>query len=236
MLGLATGSTPMALYQRLIEFYRQGEISFRKIRSFNLDEYLGLKADHPQSYRSCMNTSLFDHIDVEKRNTFVPDGAAANPYEACHQYERLIEELGGIDLQLLGIGRNGHIGFNEPSSGLRSRTRVKTLSIDTIRDNARFFTDGELQPQMSITMGIGTILDSRRVLLLATGNNKADAICAAIEGPLTASCPASALQLHNRAVFVIDEAAASGLKARDYYLHVENERRKLDASLAGSSG
>ncbi len=231
VLGLATGSTPVALYQKLIEAYQQEKISFNKTTTFNLDEYLGLKGDHPQSYRHFMNRKLFEHINVDSNLTHVPPGNASNPISACEEYERMIENCGGIDLQLLGIGRNGHIGFNEPSSGLRSRTRVKTLTQETIDDNARFFAEGEFQPHLSITMGIGTILASRQVLLLATGASKAEAIRDTVEGPLSASCPASALQMHQSALIVIDEEAASLLKNAEFYKHIERENQALMTSL-----
>ncbi|MGH1370558.1 MAG: glucosamine-6-phosphate deaminase [Cellvibrionaceae bacterium] len=231
VLGLATGSTPVALYQKLIESYQQERISFQKTTTFNLDEYLGLQGDHPQSYRHFMNQHLFEQVDVDPNLTHVPPGNASNPISACEEYERMIENSGGIDLQLLGIGRNGHIGFNEPSSGLRSRTRVKTLTQETIDDNARFFSKGEFQPHLSITMGIGTILDSRQVLLLATGSGKAEAIRDTIEGPMSASCPASALQMHQSAIIVIDEEAASRLDNANFYKHIERENQALMASL-----
>ena len=231
-LGLATGSTPVALYQNLIEKNQQGDISFSQVTSFNLDEYLGLDGSHPQSYRFFMNEQLFDHIDIAKEHTHVPPGDAQDPIAACQEYEARILAAGGIDIQLLGIGRNGHIGFNEPSSGLTSRTRVKTLTKATIDDNARFFSEDEYQPHLSITMGIGTILDAKKVVLLATGENKAAAIKATVEGPLTASCPASALQMHRDAVIVIDEAAASELADVDFYKHIEAENQKLLARLA----
>tara|TARA_B100000700_G_C14982168_1_gene826969 strand:+ start:360 stop:1154 length:795 start_codon:yes stop_codon:yes gene_type:complete len=231
-LGLATGSTPVALYQNLIEKNQQGDISFSQVTSFNLDEYLGLDGSHPQSYRFFMNEQLFDHIDIAKERTHVPPGDAQDPIAACQEYEARILAAGGIDIQLLGIGRNGHIGFNEPSSGLTSRTRVKTLTKATIDDNARFFSEDEYQPHLSITMGIGTILDAKKVVLLATGENKAAAIKATVEGPLTASCPASALQVHRDAVIVIDEAAASELADVDFYKHIEAENQKLLARLA----
>lgn len=231
VLGLATGSTPVALYKKLIDACRDGDISFQDVISFNLDEYLGLNGDHPQSYRHFMNQQLFDHIDVNLAHTHVPPGDAENPITACDEYEQMIERNGGIDLQLLGIGRNGHIGFNEPSSGLRSRTRVKTLTPATIDDNARFFKRDEFQPHLSITMGIGTILDSRQVILLATGENKAEAIRDTVEGPLSAACPASALQLHRNALIVIDEAAASQLQQAEFYKHIERENQALLASL-----
>ncbi|AOT07979.1 MULTISPECIES: glucosamine-6-phosphate deaminase [Pseudoalteromonas] len=232
VLGLATGSTPVALYQNLIEKNKQGDISFKDAITFNLDEYLGLEGTHPQSYRYFMNEQLFNHVDINKDHTHVPPGNAKNPVEACQEYEAHIAAAGGIDVQLLGIGRNGHIGFNEPSSGLTSRTRVKTLTKETIDDNARFFGPDEYQPHLSITMGIGTILDAKKVVLLATGENKAEAIKATVEGPLTASCPASALQLHRDAVIVIDEAAASKLDNIEFYKHIEAENQKLQAHLA----
>ncbi len=227
VLGLATGSTPVALYKELISAYQSGRVSFKNVSSFNLDEYLGLTGTHPQSYRYFMNQQLFDHIDIEKSQTAVPPGDAEDPFSACEQYENNIKQKGGIDIQLLGIGRNGHIGFNEPSSSLMSRTRVKTLTRATIDDNARFFGPDEYQPHLSITMGIGTILESKKVVLLATGANKAEAIKATVEGPLTAACPASALQMHEHVVLVIDEAAASQLADVDFYKHIEMENQKL---------
>lgn len=234
VLGLATGSTPVALYQRLIRAYQQGEISFRQLKTFNLDEYLGLAGSHPQSYRYFMQQQLFKHIDIPATATAVPDGMAADPIAACEHYEQQIAAAGGIDLQLLGLGRNGHIGFNEPSSGLRSRTRIKTLTQDTIKDNARFFQPGEYQPHLSLTMGIGTILDARKVILLATGKAKAQAVKAMIEGPLSASCPASALQLHQQALVVLDEEAASELSQLEFYRHIERENASLLARLGRS--
>lgn len=231
VLGLATGSTPLALYRQLIELNKTGDISFKQVITFNLDEYLGLTSDHPQSYRQFMNQHLFDHVDINASNTHVPPGDAADPYAACLEYELAIKQAGGIDLQLLGIGRNGHIGFNEPSSSLASRTRIKTLTRETINDNARFFSEDEYQPHLSITMGIGTILDSKKVVLLATGDNKAQAIKAMIEGPLTAACPASALQLHPSATIIIDQAAASALTDQAFYKHIEQENQKLEHTL-----
>lgn len=232
VLGLATGSTPVALYQELIKANQNNEVSFKQVTSFNLDEYLGLKGDHPQSYRHFMNEQLFNHVDINKETTFVPPGDAENPITACKVYENKITKSGGIDVQLLGIGRNGHIGFNEPSSSLASRTRVKTLTKETIDDNARFFAEDEFQPHLSITMGIGTILEAKKVVLLATGDNKADAIRDMCEGALSAVCPASALQLHQDAVIVIDEAAASKLENAELYKHIEAENQKLQEYLA----
>lgn len=232
VLGLATGSTPVALYQELIKKNNAGDISFSQATTFNLDEYLGLTGDHPQSYRYFMNEQLFNHVDIDKANTHVPSGDAVNPIAACKEYEEKISAAGGVDVQLLGIGRNGHIGFNEPSSGLTSRTRVKTLTKATIDDNARFFAADEYQPHLSITMGIGTILEAKKVVLLATGESKADAVHAMVEGPLMAKCPASALQLHQDAVIIIDKAAASKLDDLEFYQHIEAENQKLQEKLA----
>lgn len=228
VLGLATGGTPVNLYKELINRQQAGQVSFASAKSFNLDEYLGLSGEHPQSYRYFMQHQLFDHIDIKRENTHVPDGLADDPNASCLEYENKIEQAGGIDLQLLGIGSNGHIGFNEPTSSLASKTRIKTLDPKTIADNARFFNEDEVQPRLSITMGIGTILNSKHVLLLATGENKSGAVKATIEGALTAMCPASALQLHQNATIVVDEAAAKELSLKEYYLAVEAEREKLN--------
>ncbi len=231
VLGLATGSTPVAMYQKLIDANKSGEISFKDVTTFNLDEYFGLPEDHPQSYRVFMDKNLFNHIDIDKSRTFVPPGDSHNPLESCKEYEEKIEQAGGIDIQLLGIGRNGHIGFNEPFSSLHSRTRVKTLTKETVQDNARFFKEGEFQPNLSITMGIGTILESDQIILLATGEGKAEAIKQTIEGALSAACPASALQFHQNAVVIMDDAAASQLKDPDYYKYIESENAKLEKQL-----
>ncbi|MEH6609002.1 MAG: glucosamine-6-phosphate deaminase [Halioglobus sp.] len=226
-LGLATGSTPLSLYRELIARHQRGELSFSQAHTFNLDEYLGLPQTHPQSYRQFMNREFFDHIDIDKNNTHVPAGDADNPLAACTDYETQIHSMGGIDIQLLGIGRNGHIGFNEPTSCLTSRTRVKTLTRETIDDNARFFNDGEYQPQLSITMGIGTIMEARTIVLLATGDNKADAVKAMVEGPVSAWCPASALQMHLSTVVIIDEAAARKLSDPQFFKHIEEQNQAL---------
>lgn len=228
VLGLATGSTPLALYRRLIALCDTGEISFSEVTSFNLDEYLGLGSDHPQSYRNFMNRELFEHIDIDSARTHVPAGDTANARQAARDYEQEIAAAGGIDLQLLGIGRNGHIGFNEPSSSLSSRTRVKTLTARTIEDNSRFFARDEYQPHLAITMGIGTILDSAHALLLATGSAKARAVADMIEGPVAARCPASALQLHEKATIVIDAPAASALCDPEFFRHIEREDDALE--------
>lgn len=213
VLGLATGSTPLRLYQRLAA---KG-LDWSGITSFNLDEYLGIGAQHPQSYSAFMQENLFRHVNIGVKNIHLPDGMAVDPETHCQAYEEKIHAAGGIDLQLLGIGTDGHIGFNEPSSSLSSRTRIKTLTARTRRDNARFFGSEREVPYHVITMGIGTILESRTVLLLATGENKAEAVAGAVEGALTSMNPASALQLHRKAILCLDEAAASKLQRRDYY-------------------
>jgi glucosamine-6-phosphate deaminase len=221
ILGLATGSTPLGLYQELIALYRAGNLDFSHATSFNLDEYLGLPASHPQSFQFFMKQKFFSQVNLPAGNAHIPDGTISGDYAAyCARYELTIKAAGGIDLQILGIGRNGHVGFNEPTSSLASRTRLKALSRETVEDNRHFFPDESEMPKCAITMGIGTILDSRRVLLLASGRSKAAAVAKAIEGPITSSVSASALQLHSDVTFIIDEEAAYSLTQRDYYRHV----------------
>jgi glucosamine-6-phosphate deaminase len=228
VLGLATGGTPLNLYRHLIEDCRQGAVSFADATTFNLDEYVGLTAADSQSYRSYMQRELFDHIDIQIDNTFLPAcGDATDSLRIGQEYESLIQSKGGIDLQILGIGQNGHIGFNEPTSSLRSRTRLKTLTQETLEINRQYFDTPEAQPQLAVTMGVATILDAREVLLLATGAGKAAAVNAAIEGPLAAMCPASALQLHQNVTILLDEAAASGLSMRDYYRWIQQQKKRL---------
>lgn len=230
VLGLATGSTPISMYQQLIQLHRQEQVNFGRVTTFNLDEYIGINSDNPQSYHSFMRRELFDAIDISLINTHLPACKQSdNPRQMGAAYEASIVEAGGIDLQVLGIGSNGHIGFNEPTSSLSSRTRVKTLSPTTVKDNSRLFDEGEFQPYLAMTMGIGTILDARRVLLLAVGKEKATAVCDAVEGPLTAMCPASALQLHERATLIVDKAAASTLKNAEYYHWVYAQNEPLEA-------
>jgi len=229
VLGLATGGTQLALYRELVEKHRAGDISFAQVTTFNLDEYLGITADNPQSYRAYMRRELFDRVDIDPGRTFLPEcGQGLNPVLVGPAYEKAISAAGGIDLQVLGIGANGHIGFNEPSSSLNSRTRVKTLTRQTVEDNSRLFGAGEFQPRLAVTMGIATIMDARRILMLATGGNKAEAVAQMIEGPVTAMCPASILQLHERVTVLLDEAAAGQLQNRDYYdwTHQQNESLK----------
>lgn len=210
---MATGGTPIPLYRELVA----QNLDWSHITTFNLDEYIGVCAEHPQSYHAFMRENLFRHINIDPSRVHIPDGLAVDPESHCQAYEEEIRAAGGIDLQLLGIGTDDHIGFNEPTSSLASRTRIKTLTARTRQDNARFFGSEEAVPFHVITMGIGTILDARRVLLLAIGANKADAIAGAVEGPITAMNPASALQLHRSAILCIDEAAASKLQRLDYY-------------------
>lgn len=227
VLGLATGGSPLLTYEILIDKYRQGRLSFKNTCVFNLDEYIGLPPTHSQSYRFFMNKYLFEHIDIDIQNTYIPE-CASNKYEQCCQnYEASIAEHGGIDIQLLGLGDNGHIGFNEPTSSLSSKTRIKTLTEKTIENNSRFFSSSEFQPSLAITMGIGTILESKSILLIATGKKKKKAVVDMIEGPLSAMCPASSLQLHDNAVIVLDEVAASGLELCEYYLYTEQVRNAV---------
>jgi len=220
-LGLATGSTMLGVYKHLVSLHKQGSLDFSRVVTFNLDEYLGLSAAHPQSFHYFMQENLFAHTNVDPRNIHIPDGTIRGNYDQhCVSYEESIRKAGGIDLQLLGIGRNGHIGFNEPTSSIGSRTRLKVLSQDTMDDNSKFFAPGEESPRCAITMGIGTILEARKILLLATGASKSGAIAKSIEGPITSAVSASALQLHPDVTFIVDDAAASQLTQRDYYHRV----------------
>lgn len=211
VIGLATGSTPVGTYQELARLHKEEGLDFSQVVTFNLDEYVGLPPEHDQSYRYFMNQNLFDHINIKKENTHVPDGMAKDLKTFCAEYERRIKEVGGIDIQVLGIGGNGHIAFNEPVSSLGSRTRVKTLTEETIQDNSRFFEKIEDVPRYAITMGIGTILESKQLILLANKANKADAVAKAIEGPITAMVPASVIQLHSQVTVIVEKEAASQL-------------------------
>jgi glucosamine-6-phosphate deaminase len=225
-LGLAAGATPQALYAELIRRNRLGELNFSRVEVFNLDEYLGVGPQHPRSFHRAMRECLLQHVDVDPGNAHLLAGDSVDPYAEAEAYEALIRSRGGIDLQILGLGRNGHIGFNEPGSSLGSRTRVKTLSPSTLRDNELGAPDFEA-PTMAITMGIGTILDARALLVLATGAAKAAAVAAMLEGPLSASCPASAIQLHPNATVVLDSQAAADLRLTEYYELVDQARRRL---------
>jgi glucosamine-6-phosphate deaminase len=236
VLGLATGSTPLGTYAELIRMHREEGLDFSRVVTFNLDEYVGLGTGDQHSYRYFMQHNFFDHINVDPRDTHVPDGRALDFDAYCEQYERMIVEEGGIDLQLLGIGGDGHIAFNEPGSSLGSRTRLKTLTSETVRDNARFFGSEADVPRLAITVGVGTILESRQCLLLACGDGKAKAIRDTIEGPITAQVTASALQLHRDVIAVLDEEAARLLERRDYYLEVERLQADLKVGQLGKVG
>ena len=217
VLGLATGSTPIGLYKELIRMHKDEGLDFSKVTTFNLDEYIGLPPSHDQSYHYFMNDNLFKYINVPPQNVHVPNGMADNPEAFCEWYEERIIECGGIDLQVLGIGRDGHIAFNEPGSSLGSRTRMKTLTQETIDDNARFFEKKEDVPRYALTMGVGTIMEARICLLMCNGEKKAETIRKAIEGPVTQMVTASALQMHPQAIFILDEPASSKLELKDYY-------------------
>ena len=223
VLGLATGSTPLALYRELVRLHREEGLDFSQVTTFNLDEYVGVRKTDPQSYHCFMHENLFQHINIAQTNIYIPSGTTDNFHSFCQWYEERIRECGGIDLQILGIGSDGHIAFNEPSSSLGSRTRIKTLARSTIEDNARFFDRPEDVPIYAITMGVGTILEARRIMLLANGANKVEAIVATIEGPVTSMITATALQLHPDVVCYLDEEAASGLKSVDYYKWVDEK-------------
>ncbi|MFD7444231.1 glucosamine-6-phosphate deaminase [Streptomyces sp. NPDC059909] len=220
LLGVATGSTPLPVYEALARKVRSGDVDASRARIAQLDEYVGLPAGHPESYRSVVLREVVEPLGLEAEAFLGPDGSADDVQGACEAYDAALAEAGGVDLQLLGIGTDGHIGFNEPCSSLASRTRIKTLTEQTRVDNARFF-DGDIEqvPHHVITQGIGTILEARHLVLLATGEGKAEAVAASVEGPVAAVVPASALQLHPHATVVVDEAAASKLKLADYFRH-----------------
>ncbi len=225
VLGLATGRTMERVYAELARLHREEGLDFSLCRTFNLDEYIGLAPTDSHSYRYYMNEHLFKRVNIDLRNTHLPHGMESDLKAECSRYEGLIRNVGGIDLQLLGIGESGHIGFNEPLSALRSRTRDKSLTPDTIAINSTLFgVESHRMPTRAITMGVGTILDAREIVLLATGTNKAAIIAKAVEGPVTSMVTASALQLHPACKVIVDEAASGGLKAKDYYRWIfENE-------------
>lgn len=217
VIGFATGSTPILLYNELVRKFREGHIDFSRVTSFNLDEYVGLAPEHPASCHSFMHKHFFDHVNVPKDRIHIPDGLAQDIPLCCQQYEEAIRRVGGIDLQILGIGAEGHIGFNEPTSSLASRTRIKTLTPRTRRDNAYLFGGEDRVPRHVITMGLGTVMEARQCVLLAFSRAKAQAIARAVEGPVTASTPASVLQMHPVAKVFLDESAACQLQNTSYY-------------------
>ncbi len=227
-LGLATGATMEAVYADLVKMYQAGEVDFSQVTSFNLDEYIGLAPDDPNSYRYYMNHHLFDHINIDKAKTNLPDGLAKDYAAEGERYEKAIKAAGGVDLQLLGTGRDGHIGFNEPLSSFASRTRDKALTPETWRQNSIYFNPPESMPMSAFTMGVGTILDAKQALLLITGKSKAAIAAKAIEGPVSSMVTASALQLHQHAIVILDEEAAAELTMREYYDWVFAHDRKWE--------
>ena len=217
VIGLATGSSPLPTYAALVEDHRAGAVSFAPASAVLLDEYVGLPPDHPQTYRAFIRQRFTSHVDLKPDRLFGPDVWADDLEAACRQYEQLLTELGGVDVQLLGIGSDGHIGFNEPGSSLASRTRIKTLTAATRADNARFFASLDQVPRHVVTQGLASIGAARHVVLVASGAAKAAPVARAVEGPVAARCPASVLQLHPHATVVVDEAAAAELELADYY-------------------
>lgn len=209
VLGLATGSSPLGTYEQLIDWYKKGDLDFAKVSSVNLDEYRGLSPEHEQSYRYFMNTNFFDHINIDKSRTFVPDGLASDVAKFCKDYDRLIEELGGVDLQLLGLGRNGHIGFNEPSYVFERDTHCVDLTPSTIHANKRFFNSEEDVPRQALTMGIKNIMMAKKIVVVVSGEDKAEALKEVVSGPITPMVPGSVLQLHPDVMIIADEAALS---------------------------
>lgn len=226
VLGLATGSSPVAAYQELIRRHREEGLSFADARAFLLDEYVGLPAGHEQSYHRFIRENFTSHVDIDDSAVRSPDGGAADPSAEAARYDRSIGEAGGVDLQILGIGSNGHIAFNEPGSSLASRTRPIVLTESTIADNARFFDSAADVPQLALSQGLGTVREAREIVLTATGENKAQAVAQMVEGPISARWPGSALQLHPAVTVVVDEAAASMLELADYYRHTRRVARE----------
>ena len=207
VLGLATGSTPEGMYAKLVDMCKAGDLSFSKVTSVNLDEYYPLEPENEQSYRYFMNKNLFDHVDIDKAKTFVPNGLAADPAKEGQEYDAMIDSLGGVDLQVLGIGRNGHIGFNEPDSFLIPGTHVTDLTPSTIAANARFFDSEESVPKKALTMGIGTILAARKIILMVSGADKKAAVMKLLEGNITTECPATFLNVHKNVTLIVTEDA-----------------------------
>lgn len=211
VLGLATGSTPIGTYKRLIELYQAGDLDFSRVKTVNLDEYVGLDGSSDQSYRYFMNENLFNHVNINKNDTHVPNGKAADLAAEGENYEALIRSLGGIDMQLLGIGNNGHIGFNEPNEFFDKTTHEVQLTESTITANARFFASMDEVPKTAISMGIGTIMQAKKIILVANGSSKAETIYNTVYGPITPQVPASALQLHPDVTIIVDEEAYAAI-------------------------
>lgn len=219
VLGVATGSSPLEIYRDLARQVHDEGLDCSAVRAFALDEYVSLPVDHPESYHSVVHREVTMPLGLKPSLVHVPDGTASDVPRACEEYEASIRAVGGIDIQILGIGTNGHIGFNEPTSSFASRTRIKTLAPKTRQDNARFFDSPDDVPTHCLTQGLGTILDARELVLVAQGERKADAVARMVEGPLSSMVPGSALQLHRHATVIVDEAAASELQLADYYRH-----------------
>ncbi len=229
VLGCPTGSSPLGMYRALIQLYKEGKVSFKHVVTFNMDEYRGIPRDHEQSYYTFMWTNFFSHIDIPAENTNILDGNAPDPEAECKRFEDKIRSYGGVDLFMGGVGPDGHIAFNEPGSSLTSRTRVKTLTSDTIIANSRFFDNNvDLVPKTALTVGVGTVMDARRVLLLVNGHNKARALKHGVEGGISQMWTISALQLHPHAVIVCDEAACGELKVDTYRYFKDIEKDNLD--------
>jgi glucosamine-6-phosphate deaminase len=233
VLGLATGSTPVGTYKELVRMHKEEGLDFSKVTTFNLDEYFGLSPLHKQSYNYFMWGQLFNQININRAFVHIPLGNIDDPDEHCSWYEERIKKAGGIDLQLLGIGSDGHIAFNEPGSSLASRTRLKALDRQTIKDNSRFFKKEEEVPLFAITMGIGTILEAKKILLVANGKTKADVTAKFIEGPITSMITASALQLHSHTTVILDKEAASKLERKDYYNWVRDQKLLISKRAGG---
>lgn len=233
VLGLATGSTPLGLYKELVRMHKEDGLDFSRVRTFNLDEYYGLSPQHPQSYRCFMDENLFKGLNIKPENTRVPDGSVkiGEVEQYCKRYEELIKQAGGIDLQVLGIGGDGHIAFNEPGSSLGSRTRVVALDEKTIEDNSRFFDSSADVPRFALSMGVGTILEAKEIIFLATGAKKAEVVAEALEGPVTSMITASALQLHPRVTAILDEEASDSLDRIAFYRFAADSEKKAGVKL-----
>lgn len=228
VLGLPTGSSPLGMYKNLIELHKKGDISFRHVVTFNMDEYVGLPKEHPQSYYTFMWENFFNHIDIQRENVHILDGNAPDLEKECADYEEKMKQAGGIDLFLGGIGPDGHIAFNEPGSSLSSRTRIKTLTTDTIIANSRFFdNDINKVPKTAVTVGVGTILDAKEVLIMVNGHNKARALQQVVEGAVNQMWTITALQLHPKGIIVADEAACAELKVGTYNYFKDIEKDNL---------
>lgn len=231
VLGCPTGSSPLGMYRHLIKLYEEGKVSFKNVVTFNMDEYVGIPRDHEQSYYTFMWTNFFSHIDIPRENVNILNGNAEDPAEECRRYEEKIASYGGIDLFLGGVGPDGHIAFNEPGSSLTSRTRMKTLTQDTIIANSRFFEgDVDLVPKTALTVGVGTVMAARSVLLIVNGHNKARALRHGVEGSISQMWTISALQLHPHAIIVADDDACAELKVQTYKYFLDIEQANLDPS------